>query len=274
MCLICTEPVDSLLELDGLNCSGCLELETIPAALVNLVNLNCSYCPRLRYIPPTLVRLKQLNCRSCPLLESIPSTLVGLTYLHCAFCSLLASVPSTLVRLRYLYVYGCPLIASIPDTFVQLKSLDCERCPLIACIPSTLVSLNEFCCRNCSALTSIPAELVHIRMIIADDAMLVDILFTGKFPGLVALNCQSREWTLAQLEPRVQQLQRAYLAQSRVIDLLAAKQGTPLALHIASRYLAPLAITAAHPLRIRAMHKREQLAGDAHQGETKRQKTE
>ena len=108
MCRICTDPLESLVNLTYLDCSYCPLLTSIPPELVNLTQLYCSHCPLLTSIPPTLVKLTYLNCSNCPLLTSIPPTLVNLTDLYCFHCPLLTAIPHELVHLIALSCYGCP----------------------------------------------------------------------------------------------------------------------------------------------------------------------
>jgi len=58
MCIICRNEYD-LETLTQLNCSGCLDITSIPETLVNLTTLDCDYCPNLTSIPDTLVNLRK-----------------------------------------------------------------------------------------------------------------------------------------------------------------------------------------------------------------------
>jgi hypothetical protein len=141
MCRICTDPVESLVEMTYLDCSDCPNLSSIPAVLVRLVDLRCHGCPAFASIPPELVRLERLFCYDCPLLASIPNTLTRLTYLDC---------------------HGCPLLASIPATLARLGTLNCTRCPCLLSIPSTFGCLSYLYCSYCPRLTSIPIGVTNV----------------------------------------------------------------------------------------------------------------
>lgn len=135
MCRICTDPLDELVKLIGLDCAGCSHLTAIPSELVNLKVLRCYGCPSLATIPDTLVNLTDLNCSRCPLLAAIPSTLTRLTTLFCARCPLLRAIPDTLVRVIDLCCSHCPLLVSIPAAFASSASVPCPRWHLVPFTP-------------------------------------------------------------------------------------------------------------------------------------------
>lgn len=156
MCRICTDSVESLVEVDELNCHRCPDLVSIPPELVNLRTLWCYCCPRLVSIPATLTRLTRLDCTGCPLLVSLPPELASLVRLDCSRCPVLASIPPTLVHLHRLDCSDCPLVASIPATLTSLVELYCYRCTLLWMIPSALIHLNTLYAHGCPRLVSIP----------------------------------------------------------------------------------------------------------------------
>ena len=135
MCIICTDPIESLLGVIELNCSYCPDVVAIPAELTQLTSVTCVSCPRLASIPATLTRLLHLSCTNCPLVTFIPSTFTRLVRLSCHGCPLITTIPSQLVRLAHLSCSDCPRLVAIPATLDRITYLDCARCPLLVFIP-------------------------------------------------------------------------------------------------------------------------------------------
>jgi hypothetical protein len=150
MCIICTSSEEELLELNDIDCSGCVTLKVIPP-IPSLQYLVCTNCLLLTSIP-LFPSLRYLYCSNCPSLLNIP-LFPSLQYLDCSNCPLLTSIP-ILPSLQYLYCYSCPLLVNIP-LIPSLQYLSCYKCPLLMNIP-LIPSLQRLSCFNCPLLLNIP----------------------------------------------------------------------------------------------------------------------
>lgn len=251
MCILCNSGYLSSKigwgEIEVLHIEDCSEIEDItelPPKLVELIAYGCSNLRRISVeLPATL---EELDVNDCSQLESLPPLAhTKLDTLDCAYTLVtdIPELPATLKR------FGCgsPGLSVLPALPEGLGWFGIAHSPLLSALPMLPVGLQELEMDRTSIKELDLRPLAHLRRFRCTDNRFLLEVHDGRYlsetymSGNTWLNHPTtsnafRESlaTLCKLQKRLRRVyatRRTALLQSQLLDRVAVRFGTPIALH-------------------------------------------
>ena len=151
--------IGQLSELEVLDLSSCVRLQSLPKFPSTLRDINLSGCMNLVEIHPSIGQLSELevlDLHGCGRLQSLPKLPSTVRDIKLSFCMNLVEIHPSIGQLSELEVLdlrGCGRLQSLPKfpSTPKLEVLDlcgCGRLQSLPKFPSTLRYINAKCCKS------------------------------------------------------------------------------------------------------------------------------